>query len=194
MISNRLGRKHKSEKRSWLQKESACQCSRQETQLNPWVGKIPWRWKWQATLVFLPSKYSPWSRKELDMHEHARMPELKKWGWDGEGQSSQNNRNDILQRQAGLGEMSVERSGNKGVNGLGGRDTGREWSGKRVEGQTRKEGAEEAELVSKHHYHEGPLHLGICQPLPAHSNLYLRYPSELQKKLGQRIPATSFQY
>ena len=98
MISNRLGRKHKSEKTSWLQKESACQCSRQETQLDPWVGKIPWRWKWQATLVFLPSKYSPWSREELDMHERARMPELKKWGWDGEGQSSQNNRNDILQR------------------------------------------------------------------------------------------------
>ena len=98
MTANKLGRKHKSEKRSWLQKESACQCSRQETQLDPWLGKISWRRRWQPTAVFLPSKYSPWSSKELDMPEHARMPELKKWGWDGEGQSSQNNRNDILQR------------------------------------------------------------------------------------------------
>ena len=40
---------------------------------NPWVGKIPWRWKWQPTPVFLPGKshgqrslagYSPWGRKE----------------------------------------------------------------------------------------------------------------------------------
>ena len=37
---------------------------------DPWVGKIPWRRKWQPTLVFLPGKshgqknlagYSPWS-------------------------------------------------------------------------------------------------------------------------------------
>ena len=33
-------------------KESACQCSRYE--FNPWVGKIPWRRKWQPTPVFLP--------------------------------------------------------------------------------------------------------------------------------------------
>ena len=45
---------------------------------SPWVEKIPWRRKWQPTLVFLPGKshgerslagYSPWSRKELDMAE-----------------------------------------------------------------------------------------------------------------------------
>ena len=45
---------------------------------NPWVGKIPWRRKWQPTPVFLPGKshgwrslagYSPWGRKELDMTE-----------------------------------------------------------------------------------------------------------------------------
>ena len=37
---------------------------------DPWVGKIPWRRKWQPTPVFLPGKsheqrslagYSPWS-------------------------------------------------------------------------------------------------------------------------------------
>jgi len=43
---------------------------------DPWVGKIPWRRKWQATPVFLPGKshgrrnlasYSPWGHKESDM-------------------------------------------------------------------------------------------------------------------------------
>ena len=52
-------------------KESDCQCRRCE--FNPWVGKIPWRKKWQPTPVFLPGKshgqrslagYSPWDCKE----------------------------------------------------------------------------------------------------------------------------------
>ena len=43
-----------------------------------WVGKIPWRRKWQPTPVSLPGKshgqrnledYSPWGRKELDTTE-----------------------------------------------------------------------------------------------------------------------------
>ena len=43
---------------------------------DPWVGKIPWRRKWQPTPEFLPRKfhgwrslvgYSPWGHKELDM-------------------------------------------------------------------------------------------------------------------------------
>ena len=42
---------------------------------NPWVGKIPWRRKWQPTPVLLPGKfhgwrnlvgYSPWGHKESD--------------------------------------------------------------------------------------------------------------------------------
>ena len=42
---------------------------------DPWVGKIPWRRKWQPILVFLPGEshggrslvgYSPWGRKESD--------------------------------------------------------------------------------------------------------------------------------
>ena len=46
----------------------------QETQFNPWVGKIPWRREWQPTPVFLPRKshgqrslvgYSPWNCKSL---------------------------------------------------------------------------------------------------------------------------------
>ena len=57
----------------WLcGKESACQCRRHE--FSPWVGKIPWRRKWQPTPVFLPGKahgqrnlvsYSPWGRRRL---------------------------------------------------------------------------------------------------------------------------------
>ena len=48
---------------------------------NPWVGKIPWRRKWQPTPVFLPGKshgqrsvtgYSSWGRKEWAMTE--RLP------------------------------------------------------------------------------------------------------------------------
>ena len=43
-----------------------------------WVGKIPWRRKWQPNSVFLPGEfhgqrslvgYSPWGCKELDMTE-----------------------------------------------------------------------------------------------------------------------------
>ena len=42
---------------------------------DPWVGKIPWRRKWQPTPVFLPGEfhgqrslagYSPWDGKESD--------------------------------------------------------------------------------------------------------------------------------
>ena len=36
---------------SWLGgKESACQCRR--LRFDPWIGKIPWRRKWQPTSVF----------------------------------------------------------------------------------------------------------------------------------------------
>ena len=48
----------------------------QETQVDPWVGKSPWRGKWQPIPVFLSGEssgqrslasYSPWGCKELDM-------------------------------------------------------------------------------------------------------------------------------
>ena len=29
---------------------------------NPWVGKIPWRRKWQPTLILLPGKFHGWRR------------------------------------------------------------------------------------------------------------------------------------
>ena len=56
-------------------KDSACQCRRNKRcGFDPWVGKIPWRRKWQPTLVFLPGEphgrrslagYSPWSHKRV---------------------------------------------------------------------------------------------------------------------------------
>ena len=68
-------------------KESACQCRRRRRcGFDPWVGKIPWRRKWQSTPVFLPGKahgqrslmgYSPWGHKETDttrhMHTHTHV-------------------------------------------------------------------------------------------------------------------------
>ena len=51
-------------------------------QFSPWVGKIPWRRKWQLTPVFLPGEshgqrslvgYSLWSHKRV-RHNRARKP------------------------------------------------------------------------------------------------------------------------
>ena len=40
----------------WLSgKESACQCRKHR--FNPWIGKIPWRRKWQPTPVSLPETF-----------------------------------------------------------------------------------------------------------------------------------------
>ena len=60
-------------------KELACQCRRHKScRFDPWVGKIPWRRKWQPTPVFLPEEfhgrrslvgYSPRGRKESDRIE-----------------------------------------------------------------------------------------------------------------------------
>ena len=56
-------------------KESACQCRR--LGFDPWIGKIPWRRKWQPTPVSLRKShgwrslagYSPWAPKESDTAE-----------------------------------------------------------------------------------------------------------------------------
>ena len=49
---------------------------------SPWVGKIPWRRKWQPTVVVLPGEslgqrslegYSPWGCWESDTTEHAQL-------------------------------------------------------------------------------------------------------------------------
>ena len=61
----------------WLSvKEPTCQCRR--CRFHPWVGKIPWRRKWQPTPVFLPGKshgqsslvgYSPWEGHKRVGHD-----------------------------------------------------------------------------------------------------------------------------
>ena len=52
----------------------------QGRRFDPWVGKVPWRRKWQPTPVFLPGKshgqmslggYCPWGHKESDTTERA---------------------------------------------------------------------------------------------------------------------------
>ena len=64
----------------WLSsKESACRRSKCRTcRFDSWVGKSPWRRKWQPTPVFLPGEshgqrslvgYSPQGRKESDTTE-----------------------------------------------------------------------------------------------------------------------------
>ena len=62
-----------------IKKLPACQCRRHKRHgFNPWVGKIPWRRKWQPTLVLLSGEfhghrslvgYSSWGHKELDITE-----------------------------------------------------------------------------------------------------------------------------
>ena len=61
---------------------------------DPWVGKIPWRKKWQPTPVFLPGEshgqrnlvgYSPWGRKELDMTWMTEST-LSQWNFRWSGQ------------------------------------------------------------------------------------------------------------
>ena len=69
----------------WLSDyEPACQCRR--LRFNPWVGKSPWRRKWQPTPVCLPGK-SHGQRtqfKRLNHHHHPyiRQIEAKRWCWN----------------------------------------------------------------------------------------------------------------
>ena len=62
-------------------KESVCQCKRYWRHgFDCWIGKFPWRRKWQPTLVFLSGKshgqrslvgYSLWDCAESDRTEHS---------------------------------------------------------------------------------------------------------------------------
>ena len=64
-------------------KEHACQCRRHKRwEFDPWMGKIPWRRKWQLTPVFLPGEsheqrslagYGPWSQRESDTTERQTL-------------------------------------------------------------------------------------------------------------------------
>ena len=60
-------------------KESTCQGRRHKRHgFDPWVGKIPWRRKWQPTPAFLPGEfhgqrslegYSPWGCKRVEQDQ-----------------------------------------------------------------------------------------------------------------------------
>ena len=61
-------------------KSTCLQCRR--PRFDPWVGKIPWRRKWQPTPVLLSGKshgerilvgYSPWGHKELETAEKIHL-------------------------------------------------------------------------------------------------------------------------
>ena len=68
----------------WLNgNESTCQCRR--PRFDPWIGKFPWRKKWQLTLVFLsgnPMDRGAWwatvhrVTKESDTSEATQHTEL----------------------------------------------------------------------------------------------------------------------
>ena len=65
----------------WLRQNRIClQCRRHR--FDPWVGKYPWRRKWQPTPLFLPGEslgqrsltgYSPWGPKESAMTEQLKL-------------------------------------------------------------------------------------------------------------------------
>ena len=76
----------------WLSsKEPACQCRRHRFDL--WVGKMPWRRKWQPTQVFLPGKSHEQepgglqsmglqelnTTKQLSVHTHTHIILIKKY-------------------------------------------------------------------------------------------------------------------
>ena len=70
-------------------KESAYNARRHgRLQFNPWVGKIPWRGKWQPVPAFLLREshgqsslegYSPWGHKELDIWVTEHHPNTHSW-------------------------------------------------------------------------------------------------------------------
>ena len=73
----KMARRNNNMQMIWLRGESVC-LQGGRPGFNPWVGKIPWRRKWQPTPVFLPEEsqgrrslvgYSPWGHKESDTTE-----------------------------------------------------------------------------------------------------------------------------
>ena len=74
---------------------------------DPWVGKIPWRRKWQPTPVILPGKFheqrslagcSPWGCKESGMTEQLSLTHREEkgekvgiWGRRGTWNDKQHN-------------------------------------------------------------------------------------------------------
>ena len=66
----------------WLGgKDSACQCRRcQRCGFHPWVGKIPWKRKWQSAPVFWPGK----SCGQRSLEGYSPQGRRVRWGWETE--------------------------------------------------------------------------------------------------------------
>ena len=77
-----------------VSKESACNAGdplqHRRPRFDPWVGKIPWRRKWQPTPVFLPEEfhgqrslvgYSPWGHKSQTPLSNYAMTTVLLLGW-----------------------------------------------------------------------------------------------------------------
>ena len=89
-----------------------CLPAMQETGVsNPWVGKIPWRRKWQSSSVFLPGKsrrqrslvgYSPLGRKESDTTERLHFHFSEKNAQNSPSQASQYVNRELPDVQAGF--------------------------------------------------------------------------------------------
>ena len=70
-------------------KDSPANAGDRRLDFDPWVGKIPWRRKWQPTPIFLPGEshgqrslagYSPWGQKESDTTERLHLLTHLEWG------------------------------------------------------------------------------------------------------------------
>ena len=70
-------------------KESAHQCRRHKRYgFDSWVGKIPWRRKWQPTQLFLPGEshgqrslvgHSPWGHKQTQLKLFSMDTDTLEW-------------------------------------------------------------------------------------------------------------------
>ena len=63
----------------WLSSKDppACQCRRHR--FDPWLGKIPWRRKWQPTPAFLPGKSTDRGACQSTVHGLAESNATKRW-------------------------------------------------------------------------------------------------------------------
>ena len=69
-------------------KEPVCRCRRPERlRFSPWVGKIPWRRKWQPTPVFLPGE-SHGQRSLAGYTVHGVAKSQTRLNWLSTGQSN----------------------------------------------------------------------------------------------------------
>ena len=100
-------------------KESTCQCRRHKRrEFHPWVGKIPWRRKWQLTPVFLSGKFhvqrslvgdSPWSHKQSDTTERRSTQKQKnRFSWTSSvcGFQSLNSHMPVLEKYSFLTSLA----------------------------------------------------------------------------------------